>query len=203
MEERNLLGWTGVTLLGSAFGSAAQEAGRDVGLNAWFPVKFLMVLSVEGFALLLCQVNAFREICFAGKLPSSSALKPWDGFSVRLKTRAKVYWGQRQRQPWARLFQCSCFRLSRTSCVTSSSIRCLCYQAANKAPVGWPAFWALLKEIYTGCKYQLQHWVHLQMPKWTKININVFISNGISLTYKCNIAPVMWVSVFWFALCIF
>lgn len=57
-------------------------------------------------------------------------LEPWDGSSVRLKTRAKVYWGQRQLQPWARLFQCSCFRLSRTSRVTSSSIRCLCYQAA-------------------------------------------------------------------------
>lgn len=32
----------------------------------------------------LCQSNALWEICFDGKSPSSSTLKPWDGSSVKL-----------------------------------------------------------------------------------------------------------------------
>lgn len=82
----------------SACGSGSPRSRQAHSLECLISHESSDGVNSGRFHFVLCQSNAFWEICFAGKSPSSSTLKPWDGSSVRLKTWAEVYWGWQW--PW-------------------------------------------------------------------------------------------------------
>lgn len=189
MEERNPLGWTGVTLLGSAFGPKKQA-----GMQAWMLDFQWIFWWCHRWKVSLCfciramlsEKSALLENCQAALLWSPGMALLSDSKHEQRFTEDNSSCSPEPASSNAAASDWAGPRVSPQVASDAYAIR-----QHNKALVGWPAFRALLKEIYTGCKYQLQHRIHLQMPKWTKINLEVLISNGISLTYKCNIAPVI------------